>query len=225
MYQRCSRVAHLECPDISAHGVPLLVKFRKTLGKLQVHVKETGKLGTFWMYLQFPQSFPGFYRKWYTMGGNVRTFQMCHSGTSPVHRSSSFWVLLARNTVITLLRTPQVHFKWATREHQGYFLWENSRCSHGVPNQDILVTWPGKLWMYQQFSFNEPLTLGTKPSFPVQYTVNTLQGNGQWTYHIPTQYTASTFRIFPAGFPAISLVQEMISTFRVFPVMWLWCPN
>ena len=63
------------------------------------------------------------------------------------------------------------------------------------------------------------VTLGTRPDVLIWYTANTLQGNGQRTCHLPTRYTASTFRIFPASFPAISLVQEMISTFTVFPVM------
>ena len=53
--------------------------------------------------LQCPQNFPKIFWKWYTMGEIVSTFWMCHSGTLPAHRSGSFWVLLAGNTVITLL--------------------------------------------------------------------------------------------------------------------------
>ena len=41
-----------------------------------------------------------------------------------------------------------------------------------------------------------PLTLGTNLSFPVWYTANTLQVNGQCSCDIPIWYITSTFRIF-----------------------------
>ena len=75
------------------------------------------------------------------------------------------------------------HFKWATREHPGYFLWENSRCPHGFPKWDILVTWPGKLWMYWAFSFNEPLRdiagtfFGKIQNVPMHYLMGTSQSH------------------------------------------------
>ena len=46
----------------------------------------------------------------------------------------------------------KINSEWATRENHRYFLWENSRCARGLPNQNTLVTWPGKLWMYWPFS-------------------------------------------------------------------------
>jgi hypothetical protein len=49
----------------------------------------------------------------------------------------------------------------------------------------------------------EEQTLGTNPSVPGQNIANTLQGNGQFTYHIPTQYIANKFRIFPVNFFAV----------------------
>ena len=85
------------------------------------------------------------------------------------------------HTVITLLRTLQIISKWATWEHQGYFLWENSKCSQGVPIWNILVTWPGTLWMYWPFSFTEPHRniLGTFfqeiQDVPMDYLIRTPQ--------------------------------------------------
>ena len=73
---------------------------------------------------------------------------MCHFGSPPAHHSGSFWVLLAGNITITSLGKLQKLFEWATWEHHGYFLWENSRCSHQFPNGDITVTWPGTLWTH-----------------------------------------------------------------------------
>ena len=96
----------------------------------------------------FPQSFPKLYQKQYTMVGGVRTFLMCHLGSFWVHCSGSFWILLAQDTVVTSLSTLQNPFKWATWEHHSYFLWENSRCPHQLPNGDITVTWSGTLWSH-----------------------------------------------------------------------------
>ena len=82
---------------------------------------------------------------------------MYHSGTLVAHRSGSFWILLIGDTVITLLSTLKVHHEWATWAHHRYFLWENSRCTHILPNQYTLVTWPGTLRMCWPFSASEPL--------------------------------------------------------------------
>ena len=59
------------------------------------------------------------------------------------------------------------------------------------------------------------LSLGARTSFPGQYITSTLQGNGQSTMHVPAQHITSTFRIFPASVPAISLAWGMSSTFTV----------
>ena len=69
------------------------------------------------------------------------------------------------------------------------------------------------------------IILGTNPSFPTQYIVNTLQGNGQCTWLILAWYTISTFKDFPANFPIVSLVQQVLSTLTVYQAMWLRCPN
>ena len=61
--------------------------------------------------------------------------------------------------------------------------------------------------------------LGTSGGVLSRYITSTLQGNGQCTQHVPTQYISSTFRISLANFPAISPAQEMVSTFRVSQVM------
>ena len=46
-------------------------------------------------------------------------------------------------------------------------------------------------------------TLGTRGGVPDWNTANTLQGNGQSTQPIPTQYIPSSFRIFQANFLAV----------------------
>ena len=66
---------------------------------------------------------------------------------------SNCWVNCKRN------------FKWATQVNLRYFLWENSWFTHAFPIWDILVTWPGKLWMYWLFSLNEPLRQITSTFF------------------------------------------------------------
>ena len=45
------------------------------------------------------------------------------------------------------VNVPGISCQWATQAHCGYFLWENSRCPHELPNWDIAVTWLGTLWM------------------------------------------------------------------------------
>jgi hypothetical protein len=62
-----------------------------------------------------------------------------------------------------------------------------------------------------------PLTLGARGGVQTQYITNTLQGNGQRTYKIPTWNILRTFRIFPANLTEISPVQEMLRTFIVYP--------
>ena len=69
--------------------------------------------------------------------------------------------------------------------------------------------------MVKQARPDEFLTLGARASIPGWYVASTLQGNGQSTMHVPTQHIPSTFRIFPANFPAISLVWGMSGTFTV----------
>jgi hypothetical protein len=48
-------------------------------------------------------------------------------------------------------------------------------------------------------------TLGARGGVLTQYITNTLQGNGQRTYQIPTWNSPRTFRIFPANLTEISL--------------------
>jgi hypothetical protein len=61
------------------------------------------------------------------------------------------------------------------------------------------------------------ITLRARGGVLTQYITNTLQGNGQRTYQIPTWNIPRTFRIFPANLTEISLVQEMFRTFTVYP--------
>jgi hypothetical protein len=63
--------------------------------------------------------------------------------------------------------------------------------------------------------FDQPL--GARGGVQTQYITNTLQGNGQRTYQIPTWNIPRTFRIFPANLTEISPVQEMLRTFTVYP--------
>jgi len=62
-------------------------------------------------------------------------------------------------------------------------------------------------------------TLGAMGGVPGRYTACKLQGNGQRTHPIPTQYIPSTFRMFPVNLIAVFPVQEVPSTFTVFYVM------
>jgi hypothetical protein len=50
----------------------------------------------------------------------------------------------------------------------------------------------------------EVITLGARGGVLTQYITNTLQGNGQRTYQIPTWNIPRTFRIFPANLTEIS---------------------
>jgi len=68
-------------------------------------------------------------------------------------------------------------------------------------------------------------TLGTRGGGPGRYTAGTSQGRGQCTRQKPTWYIANIFKIYQANFIAMFPVQEMLSTFTVFPVMWLQCPD
>jgi hypothetical protein len=63
----------------------------------------------------------------------------------------------------------------------------------------------------------EIVTLGARGGVLTQYIVNTLQGNGQRTYKIPTWNIPRTFRIFQANLTEISPAQEMLRTFTVYP--------
>ena len=101
------------------------------------------------MSLQCFQSLPKIYQKWFTMGRIARTFWMCHLGTFWGHHSDLFWVLLTGNTVITLLGTLQRKF-WILSLGDCEF-------SHGVPDWNILVTWPGTLQMCWPFPDPPPL--------------------------------------------------------------------
>jgi hypothetical protein len=49
-------VVYSECPDHFTHNVLFLENFRNTLGKLQVNIRKTGKLGTFKMFLTFSKN-------------------------------------------------------------------------------------------------------------------------------------------------------------------------
>ena len=60
-------------------------------------------------------------------------------------------------------------------------------------------------------------SLGARGGVLAQYITNTLQGNGQRTYQIPTWNIPRTFRIFPANLTEIYLAQEMFRTFTVYP--------
>jgi hypothetical protein len=59
--------------------------------------------------------------------------------------------------------------------------------------------------------------LGARDGVQTQYITNTLQGNGQRTYKIPTWNIPRTFRIFPANLTEIFPAQEMLRTFTVYP--------
>ena len=48
-----------------------------------------------------------------------------------------------------------------------------------------------------------PHSLGARGGVPGWNTANTLQGNGQSTQPIPTQYIPSSFRVFQANFLAV----------------------
>jgi hypothetical protein len=63
----------------------------------------------------------------------------------------------------------------------------------------------------------EILTLGARGGVLTQYITNTLQGNGQRTWPIPTQNIPRTFRIFPANLTEMSLAWEVFRPFTVFP--------
>ena len=102
--------------------------------------------------LQCSQSFPNFFQKWSTMSEISRIFWISHSGTFLAHQYGSFSILLAGNTVITLLGKPQKTLEWATQEHHSYILWENFEHSQDFPNGEIPVTWSGTLWTYWPFS-------------------------------------------------------------------------
>ena len=171
---KCSRVAHSECPWNSTHGELLSVNFWETLGTLQRHVKETGKLGTFWMYPAFSQSFPKIYQKRFTVGGISRTFWMCHSGTFWGHCSGSFWVLLTGNTVIALLGTSQRKF-WMS--HLGKF-WVLSL---------------GKLWMFPWCSWwgHPGHMIWNTVNVPGGFLPGTLSISLWWTCDVPAQDTTS----------------------------------
>ena len=61
-------------------------------------------------------------------------------------------------------------------------------------------------------------SLGTRASLPGRCIASTSQGNGQSTWDIPTWSIPSTFRIFPASVPAISLAWGTARTFTVSQV-------
>ena len=63
------------------------------------------------------------------------------------------------------------------------------------------------------------LTLGAVGGVLGWYITSPSQGHGQSTWQKPTWYIASSFRMFPASFPAVSLGQEMVSTFTMSQVM------
>ena len=69
------------------------------------------------------------------------------------------------------------------------------------------------------------ITLGAKGNVPGCYMLSTLLVLGQWSSYMPYQYTVSTSSIAPAHLIVEFPAQNMPSTFTVFPVMWLWCPN
>ena len=174
------------------------------------------------MFLKFPKNFPNVVHD----GENVRTFWMCHLGTSLAHCFSSFWILLTRYIVITLLGILQRKFQMShsgtirgtffgkiqgfpmlfligtsqshdlvnckctehflSMSHSGtsrVLSLGNSKFLHGFPNWDILVTWSGKLWMYQAFSSNEPLGnvvgtfFGKFWNVPIDYLIGTSQSH------------------------------------------------
>ena len=113
-----------------SHSVPLLGHFGKTLGTLQQHVWETGKLGTFWMFLRCSWGFPKMSQKRCTVGKHQ---EHCKCATL-----EHFQRIILVHFEFSRLGTSQshhwehckVHCDWATREHHGYFLWENSRFTH-----------------------------------------------------------------------------------------------
>ena len=62
-------------------------------------------------------------------------------------------------------------------------------------------------------------SLGARGGFLGWYITSPSQGHRQSTWQKPTWYIASSFRMFPASFPAVSLGQEMVSTFTMSQVM------
>ena len=65
-------------------------------------------------------------------------------------------------------------------------------------------------------------TLGARTGVLSWYITSTSQGNKQNTMHVPTQYITSTFRIFPANVPAVSLAWEW-PVHSVSQITWLQC--
>jgi hypothetical protein len=59
-------------------------------------------------------------------------------------------------------------------------------------------------------------SLGARGGVLTQYIKNTLQGNGQRTWPIPTQNISRTFRIFPANLTEMSPAWEVFRPFTVF---------
>ena len=94
-----------------------------------------------------------------------------------------------------ILNVPAIFCEWATRENCRYFLWENSGCSHQLPNGDIVVTWLGTLWVYWQCpGLGHCREIGLENSEHTcsvlgRYMVGTLSISLQCTCSVPVRYT------------------------------------
>ena len=139
------------------------------------------------MYLQCPQSLPKFYQ----IGTLGAEFSGHSEYPNPEHLPDTALVYFKFYWLGTLWSHHwvycKVHPKWATLEHRRYFLWENSRYTYKLPNQDISVTWPGTFWMYWLFPVNEPLRgiactfFGKIQDVPINYLMGTLQSH-DWVH-------------------------------------------
>ena len=93
----------------------------------------------------------------------------------------------------------------ATQGNCNYILWENSQCSHDVPNGDTLITWSGTLWMYWAFP-----------------ELGTLQGNWLGKLWMNLQCTGLVFTQYFVHFLAMSLQCTSLGHHPLPPV---WAPD
>jgi len=131
-----------------SHSVPFLGHFGKTPGTSQGHSKCSQFSGFLDMSLRCSWDFPKMSQKQHTVGKHQENFKC----VTLEHFQHIVLVHFEFSRSGTSQSRPwehcKVHCEWATWEHRRYFLWENSRFTHRLPNWDTVVTWSGKLWMY-----------------------------------------------------------------------------